>query len=538
MLAFFPGGKDAALYVRQGCLTPPRFRVRAKQAAARLAGVFLLLVGTAIAALADVRLPAIFSDHMVLQAEVPVNVWGWASPDERVSVSLAGQTQTTTADASGKWRVTFSPLKKANSATTMTVKGRNTLVVEDVLVGQVWLGSGQSNMELLVKRAKGFPREQADAKFPEIRMFTVKKTGSTNESDDVSGRWVVCSSNTVGMFSATLYFFGRELHLQLGQPVGLIHSSWGGTPIQAWMPQDAIESSPHYADLVERKRQELATWPEREEKILADIRTWEAEAAKGTNKNFGVKPRNPGRPDAVQSMPARLYNGMLHPLVGYRIGGVLWYQGEANARDGEPGATVYADLQTRLITGWRTAWGVPDMPFLFVQLPNYDDLRDPTGTSWAFFREAQARTLAVPNTGMAVTIDIGEANDIHPKNKQEVGRRLALLALADVYKTKPSARSPMFREQAIQGHEAHLKFSHAAGGLVARGGGITGFVVAGADQKWLPANARIEGEVVVVSSAEISAPVAVRYGWADNPGCNLYNRAGLPLAPFRTDAGK
>ena len=304
------------------------------------------------------------------------------------------------------------------------------------------------------------------------------------------------------------------------------------------MPQDAIESSPHYADMVERKRQELAAWPEREEKILADIRAWEAEAAKGTNKNMRAKPGNPVRPDASQSLPARLYNGMIHPLVGYRIGGVLWYQGEANARGGETGAAIYTDLQTRLIAGWRSAWGVPDLPFLFVQLPNYDDPRDPTGTSWAFFREGQARTLAVPHTGMAVTIDIGEAKDIHPKNKPDVGHRLALLALGDVYKTKPSARSPMFREQTIQGNEVHLKFNHAEGGLVARGGEITGFVVAGADQKWLPATARIEGDRVVVSSAEISSPVAVRYGWADNPECNLYNRAGLPLAPFRTDSWK
>ena len=512
--------------------------MKTKQSTSRLGVVFFLLVGTAIAVLADVRLPAIFSDHMVLQAEGPVSVWGWASPGERVSVSIAGQTQTANADASGKWRVTFSPLERTSTAATLTVKGRNTLVVEDVLVGQVWLGSGQSNMELLVRRAKGFTREQADAKFPEIRMFTVKKAASTNELSDVTGSWSVCSSNTVGNFSATLYFFGRELHLQLRQPVGLIHSSWGGTPIQTWMPRDAIQSSPHHVAMLERKRQELAAWPERERQIQASIRAWEAEAAAGTNKNLRAKPGNPGRPDASQSMPTRLYNGMIHPLVGYRIGGVLWYQGEANARAGETGATVYADLQTRLITGWRMVWGVPDLPFLFVQLPNFDDPRDSTGTSWAFFREAQARTLAVPNTGMAVTIDIGEANDIHPKNKQDVGQRLALLALGDVYKAKPSARSPMFRRQTIQGNEVQLKFSDAEGGLVARGGKVTGFVVAGADQKWLPATARIKGDGVVVSSTEIEVPIAVRYGWADNPECSLYNRAGLPVAPFRTDSWK
>ena len=271
--------------------------------------IVYLLANSFVVALADVRLPAIISDHMVLRAGVPVAVWGWASPEERVSVSLANQTQATTADAAGEWRVTFSPLTQSSTATTMTVKGHNTLTVEDVLVGEVWLGSGQSNIELLVRNAKNSAREQAGATFPEIRLFTVKKTASTNESADVIGSWEVCSSNTVGKFSATLYFFGRELHQQLRQPVGLIHSSWGGTPIQAWMPKDTIKSSPHYADLVERKRQELAAWPEREKQILASIRAWEAEAAKGTNKNLGMKPRNPRRPDDAQSMPTRLYRG-------------------------------------------------------------------------------------------------------------------------------------------------------------------------------------------------------------------------------------
>ena len=536
------GKNDVSLLKRSSVelkfTNPMKSKLKIKNLTSRLAGLFLLLVASAVGALADVRLPAIFSDHMVLQAECPVSVWGWASPGEEVSVSLAGQTQTNAANASGKWHVTFSPLKKSNKATTMTVKGSNTLIVEDVLVGEVWLGSGQSNMELLVKNAKSFKREQVDATFPDIRMFTVKKAASTNESTDVTGRWVVCSSNTVGMFSATLYFFGRELHQQLGQPVGLIHSSWGGTPIQAWMPKHAIESSPHHTELVERKKTELAAWPEREKKILASIRAWEAEAAKGTNKNLGEKPRSPSRPDAVQSMPCRLYNAMLHPLVGYRIGGVLWYQGEANARDGETGAAIYTDLQTRLIAGLRAAWGVSELPFLFVQLPNYKDPRATSENSWAYFREAQARTLSVPNTGMAVTIDIGEANDIHPKNKQDVGRRLAQLALGDVYKTKLSGRSPMFREQAIQGREVRLKFNHAEGGLVAREGEITGFVIAGADRKWLPATARMAGDEVILSSADIAAPVAVRYAWADNPKCNLYNRAGLPLSPFRTDSWK
>ena len=496
----------------------------------------LLLVGLGRLALADMRLPAIFSDHMVLQAETPVTVWGWASPAEKVSVSIAGQTQATNANAAGEWRVTLAPMAMKNIATTMTVTGSNALTVADVLVGEVWLGSGQSNMELPVKKANDFAREKAIASLPEIRMFTIKKSASTNQLADVTGSWEICNSNTVGNFSATLYFFGRELHQKLHQPVGLIHSSWGGTPIQAWIPLDALKASPNYETLMERKRLEVAAWPEREQQILANIRAWEAEAAKGTNQNMRMKPGNPGRPDSIQYQPARLYNGMIDPLTDYKIRGVLWYQGEANAREGATGAAFYTDLQTRLIAGWRLAWGEPDLPFLFVQLPNYDDAIDPTKVSWAYFREGQSRTLAIPHTGMAVTVDIGEPGDIHPKSKQEVGRRLALLALSDAYKINVPSRSPEYSQILIKGDEAQLTFNHAEGGLVARGKSIKGFAIAGTDRKWYPATVRIERDHVSVSSPQVAAPVAVRYGWADNPECNLYNRDGLPLAPFRTDA--
>lgn len=498
--------------------------------------VALLLSGLILGVRADVRLPAIFSDHMVLQAESPVLVWGWASPAEQVAVSIAGQSRTNIADASGKWQVMLSPLAKTSSATTMTVQGSNTLTIADVLVGEVWLGSGQSNMELPVKRAQRFAREKAEAGFPEIRMFTVKRHASAEALSDATGSWEVCNSNTVGNFSATMYFFGRELQRELRQPVGLIHSSWGGTPIQTWLPLDGFNAAASRADFMERKKREVAAWPEREQQILADQKTWEAEAAAGTNKIMRPKPWNPGRPDAGQYMPAGLYHGMIHPLANFRIRGLLWYQGEANARDGAAGAAVYTDLQTRLIAGWREAWGLPDLPFLFVQLPNYFDSRYSTNASWAYFREGQARTLTVPHTGMAVTIDIGETKDIHPKNKQEVGRRLALLALADVYKLNRPARSPTFREILIKGAEAHLSFSHADGGLFARTEEIKGFVISGAERQWRPATVRIVGECIVVSSPEVSKPIAVRYGWMDDPECTIYNHAGLPLAPFRTDS--
>jgi len=489
-------------------------------------------------AFADVRLPAIFSDHLVLQAEAPVKVWGWAGPAEEVTVSIADQTQATTASAAGQWQIILGPLPGSAVATTLTVRGRNTVTVEDVLVGEVWLGSGQSNMELLTKQAQNFDQEQTKAGFPQIRQFKVRKNASPEAATEVDGEWQVCSPSTVGDFSAVLYFFGRELHQELRQPVGLINSSWGGTPIQTWMPLDAVSSATGYASFLKKRKEAAAEWPTREQEILADIRAWEEESAKAAGAPIRPKPRNPAPPHAGQQMPAGTYRGMIQSLTQFRIRGLLWYQGEHNAREGPAGADEYADLLTRLITGWRGAWDLPDLPFFIVQLPNFIEPRDPTGVSWAYFREAQARVLAVPHTGMAVTIDLGEPDYIHPHNKQDVGLRLARLALADIYHRAVAAHAPAVDQHSILGGEVRVTFKNAEGGLVTRGDKITGFVIAGADRIWHPAMVRVEGDRLVVSNAEVAAPVAVRYGWANNPACNLYNRAGLPLTPFRTDAWK
>lgn len=499
-----------------------------------LAGVSL--GGMPSAAFADVRLPAIFSEHLVLQAEAPVKVWGWADPAEAVTVSIAGQTHATTASAAGEWQVVLQPLPVSAEPTTLTVQGHNTVTVGDVLLGEVWLGSGQSNMELRTKQAQNFAQEQAAAGFPQIRQFTVRRNATPDAFKEVEGAWQVCSPATVGEFSAVLYFFGRELHQELRRPVGLINSSWGATPIETWMPLEAVKSSPGYAAFLEKKAREVAAWPEQEQKMLATIRAWEAETARTPGPPKRPKPWNPGLPNAGQQMPAGNYQGMIHALTRFRLRGLLWYQGENNAREGAAGAAEYLDLQTRLIAGWRAAWHQPDLPFLFVQLPNFPEPRDATGVSWAWFREAQARTLTVPHTGMAVTIDVGEPDNIHPRNKQAVGHRLALLALADIYQRDIAAHAPMFERHWIQDGEIHLTFRHAAGGLVPRGDPITGFVIAGADRVWHPAAARTDGDHIVLSSIAVPAPVAARYGWANNPACNLYNRADLPLAPFRTDA--
>ena len=489
-------------------------------------------------AFADVRLPAIFSDHLVLQAEAPVKVWGWADPAEPITVAIADQTHATTASSTGEWEVILQPLPSNAVPTTLTITGHNQVMIRDVLLGEVWLGSGQSNMELRTKDAQNFGQEQANARFPQIRQFTVRRNARPDAVAEVQGEWQVCSPSTVGEFSAVLYFFGRELHQELRQPVGLINSSWGATPIQTWMPLAAVQSSPGYAAFLEKRKEELAKWPEQEQKILASIREWESEAGKSPGPSNRPKPWNPGPPNAGQQMPAGAYQGMIHALTRFRIRGLLWYQGENNAREGAAGAAEYTDLLTRLIASWRAAWALPDLPFLFVQLPNFIEPRDSTGVSWARFREAQARVLAIPHTGMAVTIDVGEPDFIHPHNKQAVGHRLACLALADIYQRKIPAHAPMFERYWITEGEIHLEFKNAEGGLKARGAPVTGFAIAGADRVWHPAQARVDGDGLVLSSAAVPAPVAARYGWANNPACNLYNRGDLPLAPFRTDSWK
>ena len=485
---------------------------------------------------ADVKLPALFSDHMVLQCDAPVPVWGWAASGEKLSVEIASQKVAALADAKGEWNVTLEPFK-SGAHLILTVQGANKLVVHDVLAGEVWLGSGQSNMGLNVKEANNFDMEMTVANLPEIRMFTVAHSSSSNSLDDCKGSWQVCNSNTVGNFSAALYFFGREIHRQLNVPVGLIHSSWGGTPIQPWMSLAVLKDYSGYTALLERKQKEIAAWPAREKQIQADLKAWEiADAtAKSAHQPEPVKPWNPGPPDSGQYMPGQLYNAMIHPLIRYRIRGAVWYQGESNAGGGAAGAADYTDLQSRLIAGWRQDWGIGDFPFYFVQLPNWNNDSDRSSNSWAFFREGQANVLKVPNTGMAVTIDIGDANNIHPKNKQEAGRRIALLAMANTYHQKVTCHGPEFKRSEINGAEIKITFTHTDGGLVAHDGGLKGFTIAGANKEWQPADARIEGDSVIVSSKEVPQPLAVRYAWLNNPDCNLYSRAGLPAMSFRTD---
>ena len=474
---------------------------------------------------ADVKLPALFSDHMVLQRDMAAPVWGTAAPGEEVTVSIAGQTKTATADAQGKWMVKLDKLK-AGDALTLTVKGKNSITINDVLVGEVWVGSGQSNMALTVNRAKDFEAEKAAASLPHIRHFTIG-----------TGRWAVCGPETVGTFSATAFFFAREIHKQLGVPVGILHSSVGGTPIESWIAPEAQKASPELKGFFEAITRDDSKFDEGKAKAKyeTDLAKWKEASAKAKAENTPA-PKRPQDPAVVRNRKGNvggLYTTLIAPLIPYGIRGALWYQGEANAN---PTKAPFYEAQLRLlVTDWRARWGEGDFPFAWVQLPNFTS----RGDGWCLVREAMLKTLALPNTGMAITVDIGEVRDIHPKNKQDVGKRLAMWALADVYGKKDIASSgPLPGGHEVRGSEVVLSFKHTDGGLVAKGAELKGFVVAGEDKQWKPAKARIEGGKVIVSSADVKTPVAARYAWTDNPDCNLYNGAGIPASPFRTDDWK
>ncbi len=442
----------------------------------------VLLLAYAHSAQADVRLPALFSDHMVLQQSTAIPVWGWAEPGESVTVTIAGQKQSTKAGAGGKWRIKLRQLKPGGPK-TLTVAGKNTIVINDVMIGEVWLGSGQSNMAMPVSGARNFEVERTSSNLPQIRMFKVESPGAKEEQEDCKGRWQICSPETVGPFSATLFFTGREIHKALNVPVGLINSSVGATAIEAWISPEAQRASeelrPHVSKL----------------------------------ENLG-----------------ELFNGKIAPLVPYPIRGALWYQGEANANS-EAGAHYYKHQLPLLIQDWRSRWG-NNFPFAWVQLPNFGG----RSNGWCLVRDGQLKSLAIPHTGMAITVDIGESGNIHPKNKQEVGHRLSLWALGEVYGKKVAATcGPVPDQHKIQGNEFVVTFKHTNGGLVSRDGSLRGFELAGADKLWRPASARIVANHVIASCPDLPNPVALRYAWRDNPDCNLYNGAGLPASPFRTD---
>jgi len=492
-----------------------------------------ILFGVASSSMAEIALPAVIGDHMVLQQGSEVSLWGSADPGEKVTVSLGDQRVSAVASQDGKWQVTLAPMK-AGGPHTVKFEGTNTLTVEDVLVGEVWVCSGQSNMAWTVRRAQNPKAEIAAAHHPRIRLFTVKRTVADEPLDDVTGQWATCSTATVGNFSAVGYFFGRSLHRSLKVPIGLIHTSWGGTPAEAWTSRPTLEAAEGFRPILDRWAGHVERFPEAMAEFEKKLEAWKVESEKA--KAEGVKPkRRPRRPRGPghAHTPSGLFNGMIAPLIPYGIRGAIWYQGESNAGR----AHQYRTLFPTMIEDWRRAWERDSFPFLFVQLANFKaEKPDPGPSDWAELREAQTMALSLPNTGMAVIIDIGEADDIHPRNKQHVGRRLARWARAQVYGQKLVHSGPLYQAMSQEGSSIRLSFSHVGGGLLARGGGeLKGFAVAGPDSQFVWAKAEIDGEAVVVSSESVENPVAVRYAWADNPVCNLINRQGLPASPFRTD---
>lgn len=461
----------------------------------------------------------LFADHMVLQRDVAAPVWGWTEPGAIVTVRMNGRAFLATADFSGKWVAHVGPFK-AGGPYTVHISGPQEVTLTDVLVGDVWLCSGQSNMEMGIANATNAAAEIQNANHPEIRLFSVPKVirnhpqplfGPTQNGEPAwpKGRveWLPCTPENVkigdwGGFSAAGYFFGRQLAADLKVPIGLIQSAWGGTVCEAWVSGQSLEQLPDF------------------ESAVVEVGRSDAAEKSGKNPNIATV----------------LYNGMIAPLTPMALKGAIWYQGESNVGRGQQ----YRSLLATMIRDWRFHFSAGDFPFLIVQLAGFTDTKpDPGESGWAEIREAQQWAAAeVGHSATASAVDIGEAKDIHPKNKQEVGRRLALCAEAVAYHKKVEFEGPTFEKMSIQDGRAILHFSHQQGGLETKGDRLQGFSIAGADGHFFWANARIDGNTVIVSSEKVAQPVAVRYAWADNPVANLYNKSGLPANPFRTDMPK
>ncbi len=662
---------------------------------------WLLVLGLVVPLQAEIKPASMFSDHMVLQRNLPIPIWGTAAPGETVTVTLGADKQALKAGPDGKWMVRLAP-QPATINLTLTIEGSATatpVVFKDVLIGEVWVCSGQSNMEFPVARALNGLKEASEANYPQLRLFQVDHVTPSAPQTSVAGQWRVCNPATIKTFSAVGYFFGRELQSYLNVPVGLIHTSWGGTPAEAWTRLGVLQADPDYAEIVKRRAQVFSpeyaakqeefkkiseNWTKQIDQLLtapgkpgvdwfksdAVLKDWQPIEASGTwevkanlkmdgvvwyrkvvevpaemasqettlslgavddldftwvngtlvghtgkdtpsfwmvsrfykvpagtlkpgpnvimvrvidhggggglvglpgemtlstasgasislagtwqywiEKNLGLRPEMLGK---LQNTASVLYDGMIAPIIPYGIRGAIWYQGESNASR----AWQYRKLFPDMIRNWRQDWGQGDFPFYFVQLANFRKrLAEPAESDWPELREAQLKTLSLPNTGMAVTIDIGDGDDIHPINKQDVGKRLALWALAQDYGVKvpdgflgtlPVLKShfqkpivhsgPLYKSMKVEGATVRLAFTHVGGGLKIKGNGpLKGFAVAGADKKFVWAEARLSDNTVVVRNVNVPNPVAVRYNWADNPEGNLYNAEGLPASPFRTD---
>ena len=471
----------------------------------------ILLILTSVAS-ADVKPHGLFTDHMVLQRDIPVPVFGTADAGETVKVAFGGTNRSTVADSDGNWSVTLNPMRASRTPADMRISGKNEIILRDILIGDVWVCGGQSNMYWPMRELQR-PEDIRTADFPLIRQFQVPNTTADAPRDDVAGEWMVCSPETAGAFTGVGFHFARSIHQEIGIPIGLLHSSWGGTRIEPWLSPDGLMAIPE-------SMRERAT------------------------RHF----------DSME--PHYRYHGMIHPLTRYPIKGAIWYQGESNAvPDPVNLVETYYHQKSALIAGWREAWDIGDFPFYWVQLASYEPPNDNPegGDPWAQLRMAQSQCLSIPNTGMAVAIDLadpGNPSDVHPKNKKDVGERLSLWALARDYgKTDVVHSGPLYKAMRVEGDKIRIAFEHKGSGLMVGkkngyeptaevpGGKLQRFAIAGEDKQWFWADAVTDGATVVVSSPSVPNPVAVRYAYSQNPdGCNLYNKEGLPASPFRTDS--
>ena len=480
---------------------------------------------------------------MVLQQGKPCPVWGTGEAgDGPISFSFEAGEQSTASKqpisirADGHWRFIL-PALKAGGPFTLTISGgKNTITLKDVYVGEVWICSGQSNMQFGLGGAMNAKQAIAAAKNPKIRLFTVPQATPDKPRHDLpGGHWVECTPQTVPGFSAVGYFFGRDLQKALDVPIGLINNSWGGTRAEAWTSRPVLEAHPQYKGEFPAQEKAVANYPRALEKYKEAMAKYKEEAAraKAEGKPVPKQPSPPWNPATNANAPSVLYNGMIAPLIPYAIRGVIWYQGESNA--GRP--DLYCELFSMMIKNWRDDWKQGDFPFLFVQLaPFMDIVKEPTDTHWARLRKSQLQTSQrVPHTAMAVITDVGDEKDIHPRKKEPVGHRLALAAFAQVYGKKIESSGPIYCGMTIEGNKAVLSFTHVDGGLMVKGEALTGFTIAGEDRQFHNAEAEIRGDKVVVWSNRVDKPIAVRFGWANYPVVNFWNKANLPASPFRTD---
>jgi sialate O-acetylesterase len=485
---------------------------------------------------ADVTPAPLFKDGAVLQRRKPVPVWGAADAGETVTVTFAGQTKSTVADASGRWTLSLDALEASATPATLTIAGKNTVTLSDVLVGEVWLASGQSNMEWAVNNTYDRALDVAGSANPLVRHIKIARKVADAPAA-VAGierdTWEVASPATTGNFSAVGYYFARELQAALGVPIGIINSTWGGTRAEAWTDPETLATNPALAYVANNWAGTLDEVRQKQAKHEADLAAWEkrkAAAAAASLPFDEPSPKTPAGPKP-NTAPSSIYNAMIAPLVPYALRGAIWYQGESNAGQ----HARYHELFSSLITGWRARFGQGDLSFHWVQLANFARGNQLEATDWAFLREAQTRTLALPATGQAVTIDIGDVRDIHPRNKKDVGRRLARLALARDYGFKIADSGPVFAKAEREGAAYRVTFTETHGGLIAPLNALSGFELAGEDKVFKPAEAKLEKDAVLVSSAEVPEPVALRYAWRNAPLAGLFNKEGLPAVPFRTD---